>query len=296
MTRNSLIRWGRLIVVGVLLATTLSACAGRNRANTTGNTNVVTVQRGDTLSKIGQRYGVSYRWIADANNIGAPYTIYPGQRLVVPYSRPQVAKRSTKRKKSRTKKRLPPQTASRTPSGGRTGTSSRRLPQPNAPGLSGRGFLRPVPGKIISRYGPKANGKRNDGVNIAAPRGTSVRAAEHGIVAYAGDELAGFGKMLLIKHAGGWMTAYAHNGVLLVKKGQKVKRGQTVAKVGSTGQVARPQLHFEIRRGNRALNPEHFMGKPVARNFAALSVQAPTRAPPGSTATRQPLAIVAARD
>lgn len=295
MTRNSLIRWGRLIVVGVLLATALSACAGRNRAQTSGNIGTITVQRGDTLSKIGNRHGVSYRRIADANNIRAPYTIYPGQRLLVPGGRgPQVASRAKTRKKSRAKKRLPPQTASRTSSGGRTqsrnsGRSS--VPAPNAPGLSGKGFLRPVPGPVISRFGPKANGKRNDGVNIAAPRGTSVRAAEHGIVAYAGEELAGFGKMLLIKHAGGWMTAYAHNGVLLVKKGQKVKRGQTIAKVGSSGQVARSQLHFEIRRGNRALDPESLMGRPVARNFA----QAPTRAPPGG-ARRQPLAIVAARD
>lgn len=295
MARHSLIRWGRLIVVGVLLATTLSACAGRNRAQTSGNISTITVQRGDTLSKIGNRYGVSYRRIADANNIRAPYTIYPGQRLLVPGGRgPQVASRSKSRKKARAKKRLPPQTASRTSSGGRTKSRNARrssVPVPNSPGLSGKGFLRPVPGPVISRYGPKANGKRNDGVNIAAPRGTSVRASEHGIIAYAGEELAGFGKMLLIKHAGGWMTAYAHNGVLLVKKGQKVKRGQTIAKVGSSGQVARAQLHFEIRRGNRALNPEHLMGKPVARNFA----QAPTRAPPGAT-RRQPLAIVAARD
>ena len=97
----------------------------------------------------------------------------------------------------------------------------------------------------------KGEGLRNDGVNILADRGTSVRAARSGIVAYAGNELRGFGNLLLIKHAHGWVTAYAHNEKLLVRRGQKVKRGQVVAKVGDSGNVGRPQLHFEIRRGNK---------------------------------------------
>ncbi|MAI10444.1 MAG: hypothetical protein CBD27_06375 [Rhodospirillaceae bacterium TMED167] len=109
---------------------------------------------------------------------------------------------------------------------------------------------------------------RNDGVNILADRGTSVRAARSGIVAYAGNELRGFGNLLLIKHAHGWVTAYAHNETLLVRRGQKVKRGQVVAKVGDSGNVGRPQLHFEIRRGNKAVDPIRQISRRANRRTA----------------------------
>jgi len=96
-------------------------------------------------------------------------------------------------------------------------------------------------------------------VNIAAPRGTPIRAAENGVVVYAGNELRGFGNLLLIRHDGGWMTAYGHAEELLVKRGDRIRRGQIIAKVGSTGNVTSPQLHFEIRRGTRAVNPREFL-------------------------------------
>ncbi|HIP79715.1 MAG TPA: M23 family metallopeptidase, partial [Kiloniellaceae bacterium] len=134
-------------------------------------------------------------------------------------------------------------------------------------------FLWPVQGPVLSSFGGKADGVHNDGINIAAPRGTPVRAAENGVVAYAGEELKGFGKLLLIKHADGWITAYAHNEKLLVVAGDVVNRGQTIARVGSSGSVGRPQLHFEVRRGTRAVNPETMLGprpttaaKPAASN------------------------------
>ena len=92
-----------------------------------------------------------------------------------------------------------------------------------------------------------------------AGRGTIVRASENGIVAYAGNELRGFGNLLLIKHSGGWVTAYAHNDKLLVKRGQKIKRGQNISTIGSTGNVSSPQLHFEIRRGNKARDPRKLL-------------------------------------
>ncbi len=124
----------------------------------------------------------------------------------------------------------------------------------------GSGFIWPVEGKIVSRFGTTADGLRNDGVNIAAPEGAPVKAAADGIVAYAGNELRGFGNMILIKHADNWVTAYAHNSGLLVKKGDEVKRGQTIARVGSTGNVANPQLHFEIRNGTKAVDPVTKLG------------------------------------
>ncbi|MDP6109550.1 MAG: M23 family metallopeptidase [Rhodospirillales bacterium] len=91
--------------------------------------------------------------------------------------------------------------------------------------------------------------------NTAAPRGAPVVAAEKGVVAYAGNELRGFGNLLLLKHSGGWITAYAHNETLLVKRGDKIRKGQTIAKVGSSGSVQKPQLHFELRKGKKAINP-----------------------------------------
>ncbi len=126
---------------------------------------------------------------------------------------------------------------------------------PKPPPRSGRGFLWPLKGRVLSAFGAKARGLRNDGINIAAPRGTPVRAAENGVVAYAGNELRGFGNLLLIKHAGGWVSAYAHNQTLLVKRGDKVRKRQVIAKVGSSGNVSGPQLHFELRRGRRAVDP-----------------------------------------
>ena len=108
---------------------------------------------------------------------------------------------------------------------------------------------------MVSSFGPKPGGLHNDGINIAVARGVEVRAAGDGVVAYAGNELRGFGYLLLIRHDGGWITAYAHNRALLVRRGQQVRRGQPVARAGSTGSVTTPQLHFEIRKGVRVVNP-----------------------------------------
>ncbi len=110
-------------------------------------------------------------------------------------------------------------------------------------------------GRIISTFGPKDKDLRNDGVNIAAPRGTAVRAAENGVVAHSGAELQEYGNLILIRHANGYLTAYAHNAALLVKRGDVVRRGQVIARVGSSGNVDRPQLHFQIRRGKQILDP-----------------------------------------
>jgi murein DD-endopeptidase MepM/ murein hydrolase activator NlpD len=121
-------------------------------------------------------------------------------------------------------------------------------------------FLWPVNGKVVSPFGPKDGGLHNDGINIAAPLGTPVRAADNGVVVYAGNELRGFGNLLLVRHAGGWVSAYAHCDALLVKRGQEVKRGQVIARVGQTGNVAAPQLHFELRKGAQAINPMNELG------------------------------------
>lgn len=128
------------------------------------------------------------------------------------------------------------------------------------PKMSGNGkFMRPVDGKIISSYGAKADGLHNDGINIKAVRGTPVRAAENGVVVYNGDDLAGYGNLVLIRHENKMMSAYAHLDKTLVKRGAKVVRGQSIGTVGSSGQVDSPQLHFEIRKGSTPLNPAKYL-------------------------------------
>ena len=116
-------------------------------------------------------------------------------------------------------------------------------------------FLWPIEGHVISRFGSKPGGMHNDGINIAVPVGTAVRAAQNGVVAYAGNELRGYGNLVLIRHDGGWMTAYAHNDSLLVGKGDVVQRGQVISRSGKSGRVSRPQAHFEIRRDGEPQDP-----------------------------------------
>ena len=122
------------------------------------------------------------------------------------------------------------------------------------PPLAGR-FAWPLKGRIIGGFGPRESGLHNDGLNIAAPTGTPIRAAENGVVVYAGNELRGFGNLLLIKHADGWVTAYAHADTLKVGRGDQVRRGDVIATVGDSGNVGQPQLHFEIRKGQQAIDP-----------------------------------------
>lgn len=126
------------------------------------------------------------------------------------------------------------------------------------PRATGR-FLMPVKGSVISGFGPKSGGQHNDGVNIAAPKGTAVVAADNGVVAYVGNELRGFGNLLLIRHADGWVTAYAHLDHINVERGAEVKRGQKIGAVGQSGGVPSPQLHFEVRKGSQAVDPKDQM-------------------------------------
>jgi murein DD-endopeptidase MepM/ murein hydrolase activator NlpD len=120
-------------------------------------------------------------------------------------------------------------------------------------------FRWPVRGKVITSYGSKTNGKANDGINLAVPEGTPVKAAEDGVVAYAGNELKGYGNLVLVRHSNGYVTAYAHASELLVKRGDPIKRGQVIAKSGQSGEVASPQLHFEIRKGSTPVDPLQFL-------------------------------------
>jgi murein DD-endopeptidase MepM/ murein hydrolase activator NlpD len=119
----------------------------------------------------------------------------------------------------------------------------------------------PASGKIIAGFGGRPDGTHNDGVNLSVPLGTEVHAAESGVVAYAGSELKGYGNLVLLRHDNGWVTAYAHNDELVVKRGDKVKRGQVIAKAGKTGSVDQPQVHFELRQGSKPVDPIPYLEK-----------------------------------
>jgi murein DD-endopeptidase MepM/ murein hydrolase activator NlpD len=120
-------------------------------------------------------------------------------------------------------------------------------------------FRWPVKGRVIAGFGPKTGGAQNDGINLAVPEGTPVKAADDGVVAYAGNELKGYGNLVLIRHSNGYVSAYAHASELLVKRGDTIKRGQVIAHAGQTGNVTSPQLHFEIRKGSTPVDPAQYL-------------------------------------
>jgi len=224
------------------------------------------VAPGDTVFNIARRYNVDRSELVRLNGIEPPYTIPLGQKLLLP-TPDSAATTSTAVAYDPEPEAAPapapaiaeeaaPAARQTQPDKPKRTTAETRAALANLPPRAGSTFHWPVQGQVLSSFGAKEGGEHNDGINIAAPRGTAVRAAENGVVAYAGSELKGFGKLLLIKHEGGWVTAYAHNDDLLVGAGDRVERGQTIARVGSSGNVERPQLHFEVRRGTSAVNPE----------------------------------------
>lgn len=151
----------------------------------------------------------------------------------------------------------------------------RRAQQATPPPLSGEGFLQPVQGRLLSGFGEKGDGRRNDGINLAAPRGTPVRAAENGIVVYAGESIPGFGRLLLIRHADGFTTAYGHLDAVLVAVGERVERGRIVGRVGDTGDVKTAQLHFQLRSGATPIDPRPHLASTGVQLAARPAARAP---------------------
>jgi murein DD-endopeptidase MepM/ murein hydrolase activator NlpD len=236
------------------------------------------VRSGDTVYSIARRYKVDMADLVRLNGIPASYQISPGQRLKLPGQAAAVAGLPAANGTKLSSAAAAPQPVAQATPAAWTQSSQASVvmmpppeitgPIPEPPARAGSKFLWPVEGKLLKNYGPKQGGLHNDGINIAAARGSPVRAADNGVVAYVGNELRGFGNLLLIKHADGWMTAYAHNDAILVGRGAKVKRGQTVARVGDSGSVVTPQLHFEVRRGTRAVDPAKQLGpRQAAQNW-----------------------------
>jgi len=241
------------------------------------------VRGGDTLHSIALLFDVSKSEMVRLNSLQDPYKVYDGQNLRIP---PPVikSKPQPKTKPRKTGQGIPvqiasvdqpevitpnakPKTSSNVVKPGQKPTSITK-PQTKSkpvkvtsrtPARASSKFLKPVRGNIISSYGSKPDGRHNDGINIAAAKGAAVKAAENGVVVYVGNDLKGTGNLILIRHADRWMSAYAHLDKATVKRGQTIKRGDKIGTVGSTGSVDKPQLHFELRRGTKALNPKAYM-------------------------------------
>lgn len=258
-----------------------------------------TVARGETLSAIARAYRAPLARVAAANGLSAPYPLEIGDRVLIPppsapraskppepatiearaatygldidallrgepgkpVVRPPARDRPTPATAAPTPRRpratagptSPPEAASRP-------QAARPAPAPvtiaDAPRLDW-----PLRGRILSGFGAKPGGRFNDGVNIAAVAGAEVRAAAEGTVAYAGDGVAAFGGLVIVRHAGGWLTAYAHLDAILVARGDTLTRGQPLGRAGATGEVDAPQLHFEVRRGRAPVDPLPLIGR-----------------------------------
>jgi murein DD-endopeptidase MepM/ murein hydrolase activator NlpD len=249
------------------------------------------VQAGDTPRIIAQKAGVSEKALIERNDL-TPTRLKVGQVLYLPKGgkAPAAPRAVAANDKKPASSRGSPDvhvvktttvTAPRSQSGAKAQSapaeasapeviggqnphvaSTQQLPAPEP--MSGNSFRWPVQGRIISEFGTKPDGGHNDGIDVAVPLGTSVKAAENGVVAYAGDELRGYGNLVLIRHSNNWVSAYAHNDEILVKRGDQVRRGQVIAKAGRTGQVSQPQLHFELRKGSRPVDPTKFMANDQA--------------------------------
>ena len=234
--------------------------------------------------------------IAKANNVGLDHKVKVGDRIVIPgqggsaprlaapapapqqqpaqrvAAKPQPVRASPLRGPRR--KRAKPQAAAEgraehsveadaaPPTANIVAPAADPLPEPTPTGTTGNSsasFRWPVKGRISEASARRQSGGQNDGINIAVPQGTPIKAAEDGVVAYAGSELKGYGNLVLVRHSNGFVTAYAHASELNVKKGETVKRGQVIGKAGATGNVTSPQLHFEVRKGATPVDPTQYL-------------------------------------
>ncbi|MBN8972118.1 MAG: LysM peptidoglycan-binding domain-containing M23 family metallopeptidase [Rhizobiales bacterium] len=239
------------------------------------------VNRGDTLMSIARRNHISVTELARANRIPPTTQLKIGSKIVVPGRKvaaaapavvgappaqlgatapsvpaqpapvhvAQAPTEPVQKARMASAVETPAAAAEAAPSPVKSAEATGALPT----------FRWPVRGRVVTAYGAKTNGKANDGINVAVPEGTPVKAAEDGVVAYAGNELKGYGNLVLVRHSNGYVTAYAHASQLLVKRGETIKRGQTIAKSGQSGEAGSPQLHFEIRKGSTPVDPLKFL-------------------------------------
>lgn len=273
-----------LALCSVFALILVSACAGnpaapiedRSRPGTARGVQSYTVRRGDTLFSIAFRYGLDYRRLAAANAIARPYTIFPGQRLMLREARAQSAAGSLASRGSPTVAAAPEVSPAAAKGTAVKGTAAEARPAPppaktaSEPGKAAPESAAAVSAKAASGAAPAASaswrwpaagrvvrrfdGTLNKGIDIAGPRGDVVRATRAGRVVYAGTGIAGYGLMLILRHSEEYLSAYGHSDALLVNEGDAVRAGQGIARRGSSGTDS-VKLHFEIRRHGRPLDP-----------------------------------------
>jgi lipoprotein NlpD len=232
-----------LAAIVTLTMLVLPSCAPRIAApakRAAGTYHVV--RAGENLYRIGKAYDVSHEELARVNKLRQPDQISIGQKIFVPGAAQQLPVEAMGPGSAATAIEL---------------EAARETSARSAAEAWDTIFVWPISGVINSRFGPRGAGF-HDGIDIAAPAGTPIRAIDAGEVIYS-DDLRGYGNMVVIRHAGGFVSVYAHNETNLVREGQPVSRGETIARVGSTGRVTGPHLHFEIRRNNRAEDPLVYM-------------------------------------
>ena len=222
------------------------------------------VQPGEGLIGIARKYGVTLAALAHANNIQPYAKISIGDRLRIPGGRPVAERRTAPPHLAQPRTVAPQKVASAPVQTARVAIPETRTTESVThtaePAGAVPSFRWPVKGRIIAGFGPRPNGGQNDGINLAVPAGTPIKAADDGVVAYAGNELKGYGNLVLIRHSNGYVSAYANASELLVKRGDTIKRGQVIAHAGQTGNVNSPQLHFEIRKGSTPVDPTKYLG------------------------------------
>ncbi len=262
--RNNILNVGHFLtlvlkILGVsTMIVALASCAGHRAPSSSLKQppsirlNYHTVSRGDTLYSIAWRYGKDFRRLAAINGIKTPYNIYPGQRLklsgsapIRTASRPVITPAKTANKPAPSKKVI---SAKNKKSLTKNSTRQKALTKHTGP----IHWRWPARGQVISKF--RSGDPLRKGVDIAGEKGESVLAAADGTVIYAGSALRGYGKLLIVKHNEMYLSAYAHNHRLLVKEGNKVKAGQRIAELGSSG-TDRDKLHFEIRKNGQPVNP-----------------------------------------
>ncbi len=230
------------------------------------SSNVHFVNHGDTLMTIAKRNNISPEQLARANHLPAGAKLKVGDKITVPTKTASAEPVPAKPVAVAAAPATVQQVATAAPAPTEKAALAASNDQPAAPSIakpdstSGLPSFRwPAKGRVIAAYGAKTNGKDNDGINLSLPVGTPVKAADDGVVAYSGNELKGYGNLILVRHSNGYVTAYAHASELLVKRGDTIKRGQIIAKSGQTGEVESPQLHFEIRKGSTPVDPMQFL-------------------------------------
>ena len=230
----------------------------------------IKVENKETLYSLSRKYSIPVNELAVINKLSPPFILIPGQVLKVPkissvdkqtdtikvidknkmskfvYA-PKIAIHKENKYNKEHKKEV------------KKISSDPKQKLPIIANRSSNLFSWPLRGKILSAYGIKSNGLFNDGINISGNIGTKVSSSENGVIAYAGNELKGMGNLIIIQHSGGWMTVYAHLDTMKVRRGIKVRVGDTIGTVGKTGKVSSPQLHFEIRKGSKAYDPYKYL-------------------------------------